>query len=164
MNRNLSIIVVSVFGSIFGACSVKSQSDISESLSLVNIDVKVTGLKKGSQNSPSQLCYAVFNSPEGFPSDSTKVVKEGCLPVDAESLEFTIKYVPSLKKGFVVSVFQDLNMSKKMETKKFFGFDVPAEPFGFTKNPSLMSGAPSFEKCKITGMAGEVHEIILKTM
>lgn len=147
-------------GLVFASCGVQTFSGLQTIESLVTLKLKVTGLQKSDQ--PTQICYAVFNSPDGFPNDSGKVVKEGCLGADSESLEFEIDEIPSLKKGFVVSVFQDLNMSGKMETKKFFGFTVPAESFGFTNNPSIMRGAPSFENCRISGAAGAVYEIKMK--
>jgi uncharacterized protein (DUF2141 family) len=164
MIRIHSIVMVSIFVSLFGACAPSNKSDTLEITPVVTMGVKVTGLTVNSANAPSQLCYAVFNGPEGFPSDSSKVVKQGCLPVRSATLDFKIENVPSRGKGFVVSVFQDMNMSKKMETKKFFGFDVPAEPFGFTNNPSLMSGAPTFEKCKVNDVYRSAIEIKMKSM
>lgn len=148
------------------ACTPTSQtgSEVAAVRSLVSFRVKVEGLKVTNANKPSQLCYAVFNAPEGFPSDTEKVVREDCLPVTSSILDFELNELPSLGKGFVVSVFQDLNMSQKLETKKFLGFDVPSEPFGFTNNPSLMSGAPTFEKCKIPGMFGAEYKITMKSM
>jgi uncharacterized protein (DUF2141 family) len=147
---------------LLGACGTKSDSETMDTKLLVTLKMKVTGLKIS--NSPTQLCYAVFNSPDGFPADSSKVAKNGCLPLISDSLEFSIEDIPSLRKGFVVSVFQDMDMSNKMETKKFLGFDVPAEPFGFTNNPPLLGGAPTFEKCKINALDGVTYEIKMKTM
>ena len=166
MHSRVKSFAVFIGVATLGACTPPAESDSGTSalLSLVSFKIKVEGLKVTNANKPSQLCYAVFNGPDGFPNDTENVVRQECLPVTTSTLSFDINEVPSQGKGFVVSLFQDLNMTQKLETKKFFGFDVPSEPFGFTNNPSLMGGAPTFDKCKVAGMFGTEYKITMKSM
>ncbi len=132
------------------------------------IKLVVNGLKYSYSNpkssAPTQLCWALFAGPEGFPNDATKVVRKDCLPVNSGTLVFRINQMPQSPQGYVVSLFQDMNMNGKLDTRSLFGLQVPAEPFGFTQNPSLM-GPPTFEKCKILPAEnGQEFVIEMKTI
>jgi uncharacterized protein (DUF2141 family) len=48
---------------------------------------------------------------------------------------------------YAVSVYHDENNNGILETSGLFGF--PSEPFGFSKNPSVRFGPPSFKKSAI---------------
>ena len=54
----------------------------------------------------------------------------------------------NLKDGFyAVSVYHDENKNGVLETSGLFGF--PSEPFGFSNNPSMLFGSPSFKRSSI---------------
>lgn len=110
----------------------------------------------------TQICYAVFAGPQGFPSDPKAVVLNGCKDVTSTIESFLIENLPPSQDGYVVSFFEDMNLNGKLDTRSLFGIQVPDEPFGFTQNPPL-TGAPTYEKCKINPTRnGERFEIVMK--
>jgi uncharacterized protein (DUF2141 family) len=65
----------------------------------------------------------------------------------------------NLKDGtYAVSVYHDENNSGILETSGLFAF--PSEPFGFSKNPSVRFGPPSFKKSAI--MVNDDKNITIK--
>ncbi len=172
LNKTMIYCACGIVGMLLG-CQPASQQQTSAAVNDTTVSIKeikivVNKLKVvDSDDQPiakSQLCWALFAGPDGFPSDSTKVVRSACVAVESESLTFNIGDLPPSPSGYVVSIFQDLNMNATLDTRRFFGFQIPNEPFGFTRNPSLM-GAPSFDKCKINPTKeGEEFVIEMKTM
>ena len=54
----------------------------------------------------------------------------------------------NLKDGvYAVSVYHDENKNGVLEASGLFGF--PSEPFGFSNNPSMLFGSPSFKRSSI---------------
>lgn len=110
----------------------------------------------------TNICYAVFAGPQGFPSDPRAVVLNGCKDVTSSIESFLIENLPPSTDGYVVSFFEDMNLNGKLDTRNLFGIQVPDEPFGFTQNPPL-TGAPTYEKCKIVPTRnGEKFDIVMK--
>ncbi|MBT3504027.1 MAG: DUF2141 domain-containing protein [Cryomorphaceae bacterium] len=72
---------------------------------------------------------------------------DGCLfskiiSIEGETVSLSFE---SLKEGvYAVSVYHDENNNGVLETSGLFGF--PSEPFGFSENPSMAFGPPSFKK------------------
>jgi uncharacterized protein (DUF2141 family) len=172
LNKIMSYCACGVVGMLVGCQPAnQQQTSTSKESAIVPVkEIKIVVKKVKFENSddqpasPSQLCWALFAGPDGFPSDSSKVVRSGCIDVNGSIHVFRISDLPPSQSGYVVSLFQDMNLNGKLDTRKFFGFDIPDEPFGFTKNPSLM-GAPTFEKCKINPTTeGEEFVIEMKTM
>jgi len=48
--------------------------------------------------------------------------------------------------SYAVSTFHDKNSDEQLNTN-FIG--IPKEPFGFSNNPTILFGPPSFEKCLV---------------
>ncbi|MEY4064160.1 MAG: hypothetical protein RIR26_368 [Pseudomonadota bacterium] len=134
-----------------------------ESVEFISVVVKDLRFDAGNPNRrPTSVCYAVFAGPEGFPSNPDKVVLKDCKPVDSSIVSFLIEGLPPSSDGYVVSLFQDMNLNGKLDTRSLFGIQVPDEPFGFTQNPPLL-GAPTYDKCKIVPQKnGEKFEIVMK--
>jgi uncharacterized protein (DUF2141 family) len=137
------------------------QSNNFNSVSYVSIVVK--NLRGPSlPNKQTKICYAVFAGPRGFPNDPSAVVQNGCKDVNSTIESFLIENLPPSQEGYVISFFEDMNLNGKLDTRGLFGVQVPDEPFGFTQNPTL-TGAPTYEKCKIMPTKnGERFEIIMK--
>ncbi|MEY3903320.1 MAG: hypothetical protein RL189_2626 [Pseudomonadota bacterium] len=132
-----------------------------ESVQYISIVVKNL---RGAQtpDKRTQICYAVFAGPQGFPSDPSAVVLNGCKNVTSSIESFLIENLPPSQDGYVVSLFEDMNLNGKLDTRSIFGIQVPDEPFGFTQNPPL-TGAPTYDKCKINPTRnGEKFEITMK--
>jgi uncharacterized protein (DUF2141 family) len=164
MNRTVILCALGFLG-ISTACQPTNGAETQATVTPVtSIKVIVQGLRFDGNPAASQLCWGLFSGAQGFPSDSTKVVKKACFNVISTAMSFIIDGMPATKEGYVVSVFQDMNKNNSLDTKSFFGLQVPKEPFGFSRNPSLM-GAPTFEKCKIMPTKnGEEFTIQMKSL
>lgn len=93
------------------------------------------------RNQQGTVYVALFNSSEGFPNDGGKAVKADSYPITAVPLSITIDDIPF--GSYAITVFHDENNDGKLN-KGIFG--VPKEGFGFSDNPMVLTGPPSFEK------------------
>lgn len=161
-----------IFGAVLSftlisACGGQLPSDVQSvrSQSVDHLSIVVKNLRLASDlksQGQSEVCYAVFAGPEGFPSKEDKIVAKGCHPVTSSIVSFLVEGLPESADGYAISFFQDVNMNGKLDTRKIFGIEVPEEPFGFTQNPAL-TGAPTYEKCKIMPVRnGEKYEINMR--
>lgn len=161
-----SILCFAFFSLLIGCGTLENSSLNSvESTGVDYISIVVKDLRFNTDSSKpreTQVCYAVFAGPEGFPSNPDKVALKGCKRVDSTVVSFLIEGLPPSNDGYVVSLFQDMNMNGKLDTRGLFGIQVPEEPFGFSQNPALL-GAPTYEKCKITPTRnGERFDILMR--
>lgn len=102
------------------------------------LNVKITELN--SRN--GHILYLLFKSEKGFPDDESKSVRQGKIP--ASEIENGINFEDLSAGEYALSVIHDENDNDKLDTN-FMG--IPKEGFGFSKNPRIMFGPPSFEKC-----------------
>lgn len=103
----------------------------------VTFNVSQTANKKGN------LLVAFFNDAGTFP-DKTPY-KTMIVPADGAS---EIKLSIDLPDGdYAVSTFLDENKNGKLDTN-FLG--IPKERFGFSRNPRILTGAPSYQDCEIS--------------
>ena len=169
MRTNLKLLTAGLMGLGFSGCGPESMSDFKnipqeqQKVDYISVVVKDLRFTPGDANQrQSQICYAIFAGPEGFPSNPDKVVLKGCKSVSSTIEAFLIEGLPPSENGYVVSLFQDMNMNGKLDTRNIFGVQVPDEPFGFSQNPPLM-GPPSYDKCKIVPTKnGERFEIQMR--
>jgi uncharacterized protein (DUF2141 family) len=100
----------------------------------------------------------IFNQAEGFPEESKKALKALSIPVKNSSAQTTISGLPS--GNYAISVFHDEDEDGVFK-KNSFG--LPKNSYGFSNNPSLFFGPPSFSKCKVeVNNKPVLVEIILK--
>ena len=89
-----------------------------------------------------QIAVALFDSQESFLEsaiiDSTQFV--------AESETLVFKFSDLAPGEYAISTFYDRNENGKLDTRLF---GIPKEPFGFSNNPSVLFGPPSFDKAKV---------------
>jgi uncharacterized protein (DUF2141 family) len=104
---------------------------------LATLNVNLNGL----DSTKGSLRYLLFNSSEGFPDHAEKSLKQGS--VSADHTELKISDIPPGSYAF--TIFHDENDNNKLDTN-FIG--IPKEAFGFSNNPKILFGAPSFEKCE----------------
>ncbi|MEN9219612.1 MAG: DUF2141 domain-containing protein [Thermostichales cyanobacterium SZTDM-1c_bins_54] len=96
------------------------------------------------RNNTGQLCLAVFRSPTGFPDNSQAAALQDCFPIsNAPTLTLTLDLPYSL---YAIAVFHDENNNGQLDTGPF---GIPREGFGFSNNPPIRFGAPSFEESRI---------------
>jgi uncharacterized protein (DUF2141 family) len=96
-------------------------------------------------NKAGKIYYLVFNDARSFPDRPAKAIKNGIVPVSAgqSAVETTI----DLPLGsYAISVFLDENGNGKLDTGLF---GIPKERFGFSNNPTITTGAPTFQEAEI---------------
>jgi uncharacterized protein (DUF2141 family) len=100
----------------------------------------------------------IFKSPDGFPEEVHKAVKSLSIPVKNFSASVFIKDLSPGK--YAVSLFHDEDGDGKLK-KNSVG--LPIERYGFSNNPTLFFGPPSFSKCAFSVNSSPVLiEISLK--
>lgn len=78
--------------------------------------------------------------------------------IESDTMLVTFRQVPFGK--VAISLFQDQNDNGKLDVNLL---KIPKEPFGFSKNPRLFMGPPSFNKCAFhLEVAHLQHTIVLK--
>lgn len=86
---------------------------------------------------------ALWDGANGFPKDYRTSIDQVSVSVTNE-VEYTFK---NLSKGpYALAIFQDLNNDENLNTN---AVGIPKEPFGFTNNPRLLFGPPTFNKCRV---------------
>jgi uncharacterized protein (DUF2141 family) len=109
------------------------------------VSLKINATK----NIPGRLFIAVFNDPGQFPDK--KAVLNQIVPVAASQNSALIQL--DLPVGdYAFSIFLDKNGNSKLD-KNFLG--IPTERFGFSKNPRILTGAPSYSECEVKISEGE---------
>ncbi len=99
------------------------------------LTVEIDGLK----SRQGQICLSVFASSQGFPSSSSNAVQNQCVPVTKKSLLVTFR---NLKPGsYAVSALHDTKGDQKIH-RNILG--IPTEGFGFSSNPTILTGPPKF--------------------
>jgi uncharacterized protein (DUF2141 family) len=100
-----------------------------------NLTVVVDGL----QNQQGQVCVSLFANSQGFPDRGDRAIRAQCVPVAKGQTAVTFR---SLALGnYGVAVFHDLNGNGVLD-RNFLG--IPKEGFGFSRNPTIRTGAPKF--------------------
>ena len=100
-----------------------------------NLSVSIKGLK----NQKGQVCFSLFSSSRGFPSNKKRAIKAQCVKLKNGNVKLNI---PSLIAGtYALSMFHDKNGDGKLITN---GLGIPKEGFGFSRNPKVITGPPKF--------------------
>ncbi len=102
----------------------------------VKLNFSQTMGKKG------KIFFAVFNSSSHFPKGSP--VQTGSITVTGEREIAANIELPAGE--YAVSVFLDENNNGKLDQN---ALGIPRERFGFSNNPRILTGAPSFRDCAI---------------
>ena len=122
------ILLFTVLGSF--ASPLSARADLSS-----NLTIEIDGLK----NRNGQVCVSIFSSSKGFPSNTANAVQNQCVPITNKSLLVSFK---NLKPGsYGVSVLHDAKGDGKLH-RNIFG--IPTNGFGFSRNPTILTGPPKF--------------------
>ena len=98
----------------------------------------------GLRDARGQVHASLFVSETGFPRDTTAVFRS--VTLDLASKEGVTLRFEDLRFGYyAVAVLHDKNSNGEMDTGLL---GVPSEGFGFSNNPRMGFGAPSFESCR----------------
>lgn len=110
------------------------------------LTVKIAGVT----NKGGTLMVGVFDE-AGFPKGNQSVAGRR-VPATAGEMTVTLEQVPAGR--FAVKVLQDFNSNGRMDFR--FGL-IPAEPFGFSNNPVIKMGPPSYQDVAIDIEPGSNH-------
>lgn len=105
-----------------------------------SLQIKVSGFK----NYNGDVQIALWNSSVGFPDDyNTSYITK----TESAKANFSTT-IEDLEPGtYAIAMYHDKNRNSNLDTN-FLG--IPKEGFGFSNNPLILTGAPSFQKVKFT--------------
>jgi uncharacterized protein (DUF2141 family) len=102
-----------------------------------NLTVQIIGIK----NDSGDVKIGLFNTEESF---NGKAEKFRGITVKAEKNKF-VWSLENIPFGYyAIKAFHDEDRDDEVDTK----FGIPKEGFGFSNNPSIFAGAPSYDKAK----------------
>ncbi len=141
------------------ACALVPSSTLFAQAPAGLLTLHVHGLSKAE----GQVCVALFNSEQGFPGESKNALRSLCVQASGVgtdgSLSIALNHLPVGR--IAAAVFHDANGDGKLNTGLF---GIPNEDFGFTGNPVVRVGAPSFHECSLAlGTHGLETGITLKS-
>ncbi len=102
----------------------------------VSLELIVTGLRGGT----GTLYIGLYDSPDGFPERNAQI-RQARVSVKGDRVVATVPDVPPGR--YAVAAFHDQNNNGQFDTGMF---GMPLEGFGFTRNPTVIFGAPAFEE------------------
>ncbi len=116
--------------------------------------VRISNLK----NKKGKLMATLYNRAEGFPSSPEKAFKSEILDLST-SKAGVIRFSQIPTGTYAVSIFHDENNNDKLDTGNF---GIPKEGYGFSNNPKVRFGPPSFKEAAFnTEKVGREIEIKL---
>lgn len=125
----------------------------SQSERTTQLAVEISGL-----NEPQgQVCLNLFDSRGGFPSNRDEALQTLCLETPAElseELSLVATFEDLTPGSYAVSAFHDANSDNEFN-RNFIG--MPAEGFGFSRNPSVLTGPPDFGEAVVLVAGAETR-------
>lgn len=101
--------------------------------------LRITGIEKP----VGSMAIAVFTTKENFLKDA---IHTDHVPIPDGATSIDIRLPGSVAGAVAISVFHDLDDDEELDTRIF---GMPAEPYGFSKDPTIRFGPPSFRDCRI---------------
>lgn len=95
----------------------------------------------GASSDAGSIRILVFSKPSGFPDQVKQAVRSISLPPKSGKASFKLTDLPA--GTYAIGVIHDLDNNGKLSTN---AVGYPIEKFGFSNNPKVYFGPPSFEK------------------
>ena len=112
----------------------------------------------GASSDAGSIRILVFSKPSGFPDQVKQAVRSISLPPKSGKASFKLTDLPA--GTYAIGVIHDLDNNGKLSTN---AVGYPTEKFGFSKNPKVYFGPPSFEKAAfVLGKTAVSLEISLR--
>jgi uncharacterized protein (DUF2141 family) len=112
----------------------------------------------GASSDAGSIRILVFSKPSGFPDQVKQAVRSISLPPKSGKASFKLTDLPT--GTYAIGVIHDLDNNGKLSTN---AVGYPTEKFGFSKNPKVYFGPPSFEKAAfVLGKTAVSLEISLR--
>ncbi len=118
------------------------------------VEVNVTGLR----NTKGQLLVCLTTNPKAFPDCSKDKASVRMAVKAADAGDFSI-HAPATG-TYAIAVVHDENSNNKMDLALF----LPKEGFGFSRNPTITVGAPSFKSASFAVASDMRQSIRMKYM
>ncbi|WP_260581999.1 DUF2141 domain-containing protein [Sphingopyxis sp. PET50] len=119
-----------------------------------SIDVGITGLR----NAKGQVLVCLTTNPKAFPDCSKDAgsVRMAVKATDAAHFQVAAPATGT----YAIAVVHDENANNKMDMALF----LPREGFGFSRNPAIGMGAPSFKSASFAVNGDTAQSIRMKYM
>jgi uncharacterized protein (DUF2141 family) len=95
----------------------------------------------GASSDTGSIRILMFSKPSGFPDQVKQAVRSISLAPKSGKASFKLTDLPA--GTYAIGVIHDLDNNGKLSTN---AVGYPTEKFGFSKNPKVYFGPPSFEK------------------
>ncbi|HJS12460.1 DUF2141 domain-containing protein [Sphingopyxis sp.] len=113
------------------------------------VEVSVTGLR----SAKGQILVCLTTNPKAFPDCSKDKASVRMAVKAADAGDFAV-HAPAAG-TYAIAVVHDENSNNKMDVAIF----VPKEGFGFSRNPAITVGPPSFKSASFA-VAGDMRQSI----
>ena len=112
----------------------------------------------GASSDAGSIRILVFSKPSGFPDQVKQAVRSISLAPKSGKANFKLTDLPA--GTYAIGVIHDQDNNGKLSTN---AVGYPTEKFGFSKNPKVYFGPPSFEKAAfVLGKTAVSLEISLR--
>ena len=112
----------------------------------------------GASSDAGSIRILVFSKPSGFPDQVKQAVRSISLPSKNGKASFKLTDLPT--GTYAIGVIHDQDNNGKLSTN---AVGYPTEKFGFSNNPKVYFGPPSFEKAAfVLGKTAVLVEISLR--
>lgn len=111
----------------------------------VALNSRLTVEIKGLKNQKGSLRLSLFSNEQGFPNRSDRAIAFRC--VEAKEAPVSVTFDQLAPGRYAVAVIHDANNDGKLNTGIL---GIPKEGFGFSRNPRIGIGAPSFQDTAIS--------------
>ena len=119
-----------------------------------NLQVSISG----ASSDTGSIRILVFSKPSGFPDQVKQAVRSISLPSKNGKASFKLTDLPT--GTYAIGVIHDQDNNGKLSTN---AVGYPIEKFGFSNNPKVYFGPPSFEKAAfVLGKTAVLVEISLR--
>ena len=106
-------------------------------------DVSLTVEFSNLRSSKGKVLIALFNQAEGFPKNSQRAAYSQKVSITNQKAQAVFTDLPP--GTYAIACFQDENNNERLDTN-FLG--IPTEGFGFSNNPTVLTGAPGYDECR----------------
>lgn len=113
------------------------------------VDVSITGLR----NTKGQILVCLTTNPKAFPDCSKDKASVRMAVKATDAADFAV-HAPGVG-TYAIAVVHDENNNNKMDLALF----LPKEGFGFSRNPTITVGPPSFKSASFV-VTGDMHQTI----
>ncbi|PMB06820.1 hypothetical protein CI594_01380 [Fischerella thermalis CCMEE 5196] len=121
-----------------------------------NLIVTINGVK----TQQGQVCLSLFATRKGFPDSKKQAVQARCVKVAETPL--LVKFQNLRAGNYAVAVFHDVNNDNRLN-RNVLG--IPTEQFGFSQNPTIIAGPPTFGDSQVLVIGSETNiQITLRSL